>query len=91
MKEANRGGRPSKLTPSVVLRLVTMIYQGKSIEEAAWTAGVGQSTVYRWAALGRNGDPRFDGLAEAVREARSAAGSSKALVSLLCGRFGRRF
>jgi transposase len=68
-----------------------MIAQGKSLEEAAWTAGVGQSTVYRWVALGREGDPRFDGLAEAVREARSAAGTSRAVVSLLGGRFGRRF
>jgi hypothetical protein len=90
MKQLNRGGRPSKLTPSVVLRLVTLICQGKSIEEATWSAGVGQSTVYRWMALGRNGDPRFEGLAEALKEAHSAAGSSKALISLALSRCGRR-
>ena len=78
MRISNLGGRPSKLTTSVALRLVTQLGRGDSYEEAAKKAGVGVATVYRWIALGRLGDRRFAELAEAVEMARFAASGAKA-------------
>jgi DNA-binding phage protein len=40
--------------------------RGGSLEEAADAAGIGTTTLYRWLALSRAGDPRFARLAEAV-------------------------
>ena len=78
MRTRNLGGRPSKLTTSVALRLVTQLGRGDSYQEAAKVAGVGVATVYRWLALGRAGDSRFADLAEAVEMARFAASGTKA-------------
>ena len=69
MTPRNRGGRPSKFTTTTALRLVAAIAQSDTIEQAAESADVGASTVYRWVALGRKGDPRFEALAEAIEEA----------------------
>jgi hypothetical protein len=82
MKERNRGGRPSKFTTTTALRLVSAIAQSDTIEQAAESADVGASTVYRWVALGRKGDPRFESLAEAVEEVQSAAWCGIGLVRL---------
>jgi hypothetical protein len=59
----NRGGRPCRLTTETALRLGAAIGQRHSITQAARTAGVGTSSVYRWLALGRAGDARFSALA----------------------------
>ena len=79
MKIRNLGGRPSKLTTSVALRLVTRLGEGNSYEEAAKAAGVGVATVYRWLAFGRAGHLRFAELAEAIEMARTAASTTNAL------------
>ena len=68
----NPGGRPSKFTTPAALAVVAELCQGKSLEAAAKSAGVRLSTVYRWLALGRRGDPRFSSLAAAVPAATSA-------------------
>jgi transposase-like protein len=83
MKQRNRGGRPCKLTMTAALRIVSMISQANSIAAAARSAGVGPSTVYRWVALGRKGDPRFEALAEAVQEVRGGG-----WLETLCVSFG---
>jgi hypothetical protein len=68
----NPGGRPSKFTTPAALAVVAELCRGGSLEAAAKSAGVGLSTVYRWLALGRRGDPRFSPLAAAVPAAASA-------------------
>ena len=62
-KRRNRGGRPSRLTIETALKLGQALGAGCSVETAAHSAGVGVSSVYRWAARGRSGDPRFATLA----------------------------
>src|SRR5208337_3037925 len=75
----NPGGRPSKFTTPAALAVVAELCRGGSLEAAARSAGVGLSTVYRWLALGRRGDPRFSPMVGAVavlgrRENRSDGG-----------------
>ena len=67
-KKRNRGGRPSRLTIGVAIRLGQALGAGQSLEVAADSAGVGKSSVYRWAARGRGGDPRFATLAAVSKE-----------------------
>ena len=67
-KRRNRGGRPSRLTIEIALKLGQALGAGQSLEVAAQSAGVGKSSVYRWAARGRGGDPRFATLATVSKE-----------------------
>ncbi len=69
----DRGGRPSKFTPTTGLRLVAALGDGQSLHDAARAAGVGKATVYRWMDRGRRGDPGFEALAAAVEVARRGA------------------
>jgi hypothetical protein len=71
-KPRNKGGRPCRYTPFVVASITAALTQGKSIEDAAEAAVIGTSTLYRWLALSRAGDPRFLMLADAVSQARRA-------------------
>ncbi len=75
----NPGGRPSKFTTPAALALITALCRGGSLEAAAKSAGVGLSTVYRWLALGRRGDPRFSPMVGAVAQS-SAAGKTVRMV-----------
>jgi transposase-like protein len=49
------GGRPSKLTPEVVDRVVQAVEAGASVGLAAAHAGIAQSTLFKWLA---DGEPR---------------------------------
>jgi hypothetical protein len=66
----NRGGRPSKFTPGAVAALLGALYGGQSFEVAAKAAGIGPSTLYRWMAKARRGDPQFGPLAGVVDRGR---------------------
>ena len=90
-KPPNRGGRPSKLTTTAALALVAGALRGDSLEDVARAAGIGPSTLYRWLALGRRGAPTFSALADAVREARSAAGHGSTLARLAMAMLRRGF
>ena len=67
----DRGGRPSKFTAANALAIVAEVTAGVPRDDAARAAGVGPSTVYRWLAKGRAGDPRFKAFADALRAADS--------------------
>ncbi len=66
-KPKNRGGRPSKWKPEVIIPLAVGLRSGMSMAAAAERAGVGKSTLYRWLEQARSGDPRFAALAEHAR------------------------
>src|SRR4051812_23132307 len=59
-------GRPSRCRTETVLPLVALILDGASWQEAAREVGVGRSSLYRWLAKSRAGDPRYAGLAEVL-------------------------
>jgi hypothetical protein len=64
-----RGGvmaRPCKMSVPLALRLAVALHAGLPVPEAARAAGLGRTTLYRWLAAGRRGDPRFRDLADAV-------------------------
>ena len=65
----DRGGRPSKFTAANALAIVAEVTAGVPRDEAARAAGVGPSTVYRWLAKGRAGDPAYQAFALAFRAA----------------------
>jgi hypothetical protein len=67
-KPPNRGGRPLKLTTPTVVRLTAALLDRESFE----AAGIGQSTLYRWLAKAKAGDPRFGPLNDVVRRAQHA-------------------
>ena len=71
-KPPNRGGRPCKFTTPALVALTAALIAGDPFEAAAKAAGIGQSTLYRWLARARAGDPRFGPLADVIREARRA-------------------
>jgi hypothetical protein len=81
-KPTNRGGRPSKFTTPAVVAITGALIAGESFEAAAHAAGIGQSTLYRWLAKARAGDPRFGPLADVVRQARHAGQHGSAFSSL---------
>jgi hypothetical protein len=58
-KMLNRGGRPSKFTTAAVVLIISELLNGETTESAARAAGVGPSTLYRWMAASKAGDPRF--------------------------------
>ena len=63
-KLKNRGGRPSMWKPEVIIPLSIALGSGWPMAAAARRAGVGKSTVNRWLAAARSGDPRFAALVE---------------------------
>ena len=65
----DRGGRPSKFTAANALAIVAEVTAGVPRDDAARAAGVGPSTVYRWLAKGRTGDPAYRAFALALRAA----------------------
>ena len=65
----DRGGRPSKFTAANALAIVAEVTAGVPRDDAARAVGIGPSTVYRWLAKGRAGDPRFKAFADALRAA----------------------
>ena len=66
----NKGGRPSKLTVAMVVKLTTALLERHSLEHAARESGIGVSTLYRWMARARAGDERFGPVAKLVKEAK---------------------
>lgn len=57
--------------PEVKRKLLEAIRSGATYEIAAKYAGIGRSTLHRWLAAGRAGDPDYLELAQAVDEAES--------------------
>jgi hypothetical protein len=72
----NKGGRPTRFTPSTALRLGFALGRGCTVEDAAEFAGVGVSTAYRWCARGRMGGSKFDHLAAIADAAKDRRHSS---------------
>jgi hypothetical protein len=70
-KAHRHGGRPCRLNVAVALDLVGHVGRGEPLEDAARLAGIGPTTLGRWRAAGRAGDPRFVALVEAIDSARS--------------------
>lgn len=81
-KPRNPGGRPSKFTPQAALWIVAEIASGTPRDEAARSAGVGASTLYRWLQRGRSGDARFVPLVRAVQGAANGSASTYALAEI---------
>lgn len=52
--------RPSKLTPEIQQRIVSLIKAGNYAETAARASGIGPSTYYRWMDRGRDEQARLD-------------------------------
>lgn len=46
-------GRPPKLTHDMIEKIADLIVMGKPIAVAANLAGISESTIYRWLALGK--------------------------------------
>src|SRR5262249_12925875 len=66
----NRGGRLSKFTTPTFVALTGAFLEGKSLGDAARAAGIRPSTLYRWLAPARAGDPRFGPLVAVIVQAR---------------------
>lgn len=64
-------GRPPKLTAEIIEQICDSVISGSSIAYAAKSAGISESTIYRWLALGREGDADsiYVDLVNRVREA----------------------
>ncbi len=71
-KALNRGGRPSKFTTAAVVRITSRLLDGETLDAAARAAGVGPSTLYRWMAQAKAGDPRFGPINAVVRQTKHA-------------------
>ncbi len=59
----NRGGRPLKWKPEVIIPLAISLRAGVPMA-AARKAKVGKSTLYRWLRDAQAGDPRYAALVE---------------------------
>jgi hypothetical protein len=81
-KPSNRGGRPTKFTTPAVVALASALIEGESFEAAANAAAIGQSTLYRWLAKARAGDPRFGPLEDVISQARLAGETKSAFLDL---------
>ena len=57
-----KGGRPSKWTPEIALRLGGAFKNAYSVGDAARKAGIGKSTLHRWRRAALAGDARFAAL-----------------------------
>lgn len=82
-KPKDRGGRPCRYTGTAVATIVAALTRGESLETAAGRAGLGATTLYRWIALSRAGDPRYAELAEAVEGVRFGVVSNQMVDHLL--------
>jgi hypothetical protein len=69
-KAHNRGGRPSKFTAAAVVKIMSELLDGETLETAARASGVGPSTLYRWIANAKAGDPRFGSINAVVVQAK---------------------
>ena len=67
-----KGGRPSKFTTAAVVKITSELLDGETFEAAARAAGVGPSTLYRWMAKAKVGDPRFGPINDVVKQAEHA-------------------
>lgn len=72
-KNTRPPGRPSKLTPETVDRLLKAIKAGATVRNAAIYAGIGESTFHEWMAQARDESPRpeFLEFAEQIERARA--------------------
>lgn len=68
-------GRRTKLTPEVQERIVSALRAGNYMDTAAQYAGIGESTLHRWIATGREEDAPeiYKEFREAVERARAEA------------------
>ena len=55
--QEKRRGRSTSFTPEIADKILTSITNGSPIRFAALSAGVDDSTVYKWMKQGKNGDP----------------------------------
>lgn len=64
-------GRPPKLTLDMIEKICDLIIQGKSIAHAGILAGISESTLFRWLAIGRRdgADSIYAELVSRVNEA----------------------
>jgi hypothetical protein len=65
-----------------LVALTGALIAGEPFEAAAKAAGIGQSTLYRWLAKARAGDPRFGPLADVISQARHAGQTEAAFSGL---------
>lgn len=68
-------GRPTKLTPEVQEKIVSLVRAGNYPEVAAQAAGVGRSTYYDWMRWADEKGKPYSDFSEAVKEAQAAAES----------------
>lgn len=68
--KANRTGRPIKITEELIEEICDLIAEGHTFAEAARFRRVGQSTFFRWMAMGKQDDaaPIYKELVTRVRE-----------------------
>lgn len=64
-------GRPPRLNGELIEQICDLIIEGKTIERAARLSGVSATSIYRWLAIGKQGnsEPIYQELVERVREA----------------------
>ena len=69
--KANRTGRPTKLNETIIEEICDLIAEGYTFAEAARIRRVGQSTFFRWMAMGKREDsePIYKELVARVHEA----------------------
>ena len=68
-------GRPTKLTPEVQEKIVSLVRAGNYPEVAAQAAGIDPRTYYRWMEKGEDGPAPYGQFRHAVKEAQAAAES----------------
>lgn len=68
-------GRPTKLTPEVQEKIVSLVRAGNYPEVAAQAAGIAGRTYYEWMAKGDEGRDPYAQFQQAVKEAQAAAES----------------
>ena len=71
--EKNKGGRPTKLKPSVQRKIVDAVSRGTPLSSAAAAAGISSSCVKKWMKWGREGKEGYVAFEAAVTRAREAA------------------
>ena len=69
--KAHRTGRPTKLNETIIEEICDLIAEGYTFAEAARIRRVGQSTFFRWMAMGKREDsePIYKELVARVQEA----------------------
>jgi len=68
-------GRPTKLTPEVQEKIVSLVRAGNYPEVAAQAAGISGKTYYEWLRRGESEDGIYREFRQAVKEAQAAAES----------------